>query len=185
MGFDGFFFARSDYLEREQRMVNQSMEFLWRPQFDHLGTKAQIYANLLYIGYSSPPFIKWDTDNTNDDFVDDPALESFNADEICEFIYLFLKTQTLFYRSTHLLLPLGGDFSMQDAYENYDSTGRFIKYFNKKFGEEFQLMYSTPSKYLDAIIATNFSLPTTYNDMVPYADFDNSFWSGFYTSRAN
>lgn len=46
-------------------------------------------------------------------------------------------------------------------------------------------MYSTPSKYIDAIIAANFSLPTTYNDMVPYADFDNSFWTGFYTSRAN
>ena len=47
------------------------------------------------------------------------------------------------------------------------------------------MSYSTPSKYLDAIIAANFTLPVTYNDIVPYADIPNSFWTGYFTSRAN
>ena len=39
MGFDGFFFGRVDYLERFVRMDEQSLEYLWRPQFKHFGTK--------------------------------------------------------------------------------------------------------------------------------------------------
>ena len=31
MGFDGFFFGRVDFLEREARMFNLSMEYIWRP----------------------------------------------------------------------------------------------------------------------------------------------------------
>ena len=83
------------------------------------------------------------------------------------------------------MVPLGGDFTYQNAFENFDNTGRFIEYFNKKYGQEFQIEYSTPSKYLDAIIAANFTLPVTYTDIVPYADIPNSFWTGYYTSRPN
>ena len=46
-------------------------------------------------------------------------------------------------------------------------------------------MYSTPSKYIDALNSLNVTWPTSYYDMVPYSDDDQSFWTGFYTSRAN
>jgi hypothetical protein len=50
------------------------------------------------------------------------------------------------------MIPLGGDFSFINAYESFESTDRFIRYFNNRFGDEFQIMYSTPGRYLDAII---------------------------------
>jgi hypothetical protein len=49
----------------------------------------QIYANVLFIGYSAPPNIHWDTDNADDDFVDNPNFESFNADFVTSFIYAY------------------------------------------------------------------------------------------------
>lgn len=79
----------------------------------------------------------WDAKHSDDDFEDDPSLESFNADEIAEFIYLYLQSYTLFFRSNHLLMVMGNDFTYMNAYENFDSTDRFIKYFNKLYGEEY------------------------------------------------
>jgi hypothetical protein len=49
-------------------------------------------------------------------------------------------------------------------------------------------MYSTPSKYIDAISSganANIAWPTKYDDMFPYADDELSFWTGYFSSRAN
>lgn len=48
-----------------------------------------------------------------------------------------------------------------------------------------KLQYSTPSNYIDAIAQENIQWPTKYDDMFPYADDENSFWTGYFTSRAN
>jgi hypothetical protein len=37
MGFDGWFFARLSYDDQYYRMMNQSMNFLWRPSSKHFG----------------------------------------------------------------------------------------------------------------------------------------------------
>jgi len=39
--------------------------------------------------------------------------------------------------------------------------------------------------YIDAIAAQNIEWPTKYDDLFPYADDDKSFWTGYFTSRAN
>jgi len=62
-----------------------------------------------------------------------------------------------------------------------------IKYFNENVGLEnnIELIYSTPSMYVDAIAAENIEWPTKYDDLFPYADDDSSFWTGYFSSRAN
>ncbi len=47
------------------------------------------------------------------------------------------------------------------------------------------LIYSTPGMYLDAIKKQNLSYPVKYDDMFPYADSPNDYWTGYFTSRAN
>jgi hypothetical protein len=64
------------------------------------------------------------------------------------------------------------------------SLDRLVKYFNDHV-ENITVMYSTPGIYLDAIKKQNLSYPVKYDDMFPYSDEDNDFWSGFFTSRAN
>ena len=39
--------------------------------------------------------------------------------------------------------------------------------------------------YVDSVAAQNIAWPTKYDDMFPYADNENSFWTGFFSSRAN
>jgi len=62
-----------------------------------------------------------------------------------------------------------------------------IKYFNQGLGLEnnIELIYSTPSMYIDAIAAENIEWPTKYDDLFPYADNRDSYWTGYFSSRAN
>lgn len=39
--------------------------------------------------------------------------------------------------------------------------------------------------YLDALKEQDLTWPVKYDDMFPYADFANSYWTGYFTSRAN
>ena len=57
---------------------------------------------------------------------------------------------------------------------------------NNKY-PDIKLIYSTPGMYIDAVnrAAPNMTWPTKYDDMFPYADNNASFWTGYFTSRAN
>jgi len=37
MGFDAFFFARLDYQDKEKRLAEKTMEWVWRPMHKTLG----------------------------------------------------------------------------------------------------------------------------------------------------
>jgi len=60
MGFDAWFFARLDYGDKEKRMNDQEMEFVWRPNAESLGTDTQILTHALYAHYSSPSNLNFD-----------------------------------------------------------------------------------------------------------------------------
>jgi len=48
-----------------------------------------------------------------------------------------------------------------------------------------ELIYSTPRMYIDALKEEDLTWPTKYDDIFPYADDAESFWTGYFTSRAN
>jgi alpha-mannosidase len=60
-----------------------------------------------------------------------------------------------------------------------------VKYINDHYYYNTTIMYSTPGIYLDAVIKSNVTLPTRYHDMFPYADHQDDYWTGYFTSRAN
>lgn len=88
------------------------------------------------------------------------------------------------YRGNHLLIPMGCDFTFANAQINFLSMDRLIEYFNAHV-DNVTLLYSTPGQYLDALIAQNITWPTRYDDMFPYADQQDDYWSGYFSSRAN
>jgi hypothetical protein len=61
---------------------------------------------------------------------------------------------------------------------------RLINYFNKNINN-MTLKYSTPGIYLDAIKKQNMSYPIKTDDMFPYADVPEEYWTGYFSSRAN
>ena len=82
---------------------------------------------------------------------------------------------------------MGDDFRYQDAHQYFMSSGSLIDYYNENIGKlaNIELVYSTPSMYVDAVNADALTWTTKYDDMFPYADNDLSYWTGFFSSRAN
>lgn len=72
-----------------------------------------------------------------------------------------------------------------DAFKNYENMDKMIAYFNENYADNYTFQYSTPSDYVDALQAMNHTWPTKYDDLFPYADCPSSYWTGYYTSRAN
>ena len=60
-----------------------------------------------------------------------------------------------------------------------------INYMNLHYGDKFNLIYSTPSQYIDAVAKYKVEWPTKYDDMFPYSDNEVSYWTGYFTSRPN
>jgi hypothetical protein len=85
------------------------------------------------------------------------------------------------------MITMGEDFNYQNARQYFDSTDALIKYYNEHIGKQnnIELIYSTPSMYVDAVNAENLEWTTKYDDMFPYANNDSSYWTGYFSSRAN
>ena len=60
-----------------------------------------------------------------------------------------------------------------------------ISYINAHNKVNVKLLMSTPSQYVEAIKKENIVFSSYYNDMFPYSDEKDEFWSGFYSSRPN
>ena len=164
------------------------MEFVWRPMNESLGESAQIFAHTLYNHYSAPNGFDFDTLNDNySAFIDDPSLDTYNAPQMAAKLHDWITTQASHYRANNLFVPMGDDFRFQNAHQYFRSSDKLINYFNENVGLEnnIELIYSTPSMYVDAIAAEKIEWPTKYDDLFPYADNENSYWTGYFSSRAN
>ncbi|CAN1342021.1 Probable alpha-mannosidase At5g66150 [Linum perenne] len=76
---------------------------------------------------------------------------------------------------------MGDDFQYQFAESWFRQMDKLIYHVNK--GGEINVLYSTPSIYTDAKNAANQSWPLKTDDYFPYADRDNAYWTGYFTSR--
>ena len=63
MGLDAWFFSRLDFQDKQKRLDDLEMEFVWRPFWDSLGTRAQIFTHVLYNHYGPPPNFDFDTNS--------------------------------------------------------------------------------------------------------------------------
>ena len=59
MGYDGLFFARNDYDDRNKRLADKTMEMVWRPS-KSLGKASELFTGVLYYGYGPPPGLCFD-----------------------------------------------------------------------------------------------------------------------------
>jgi len=161
------------------------MEFIWQPFSKHFNNSAQIYTYAMYDHYCYFDGFWWDDRFYGDSpVVDDPNLETFNADWKSDLILAKTYEMLDVYQGDHVLMTMGCDFTFANARQNFLSYDRLIDYFNDHY-DNVTLIYSTPGTYLDAIKAQNLSYPTKTDDMFPYADRENEFWTGYFTSRAN
>ena len=186
MGFDAWMFARISWDDKDQRLKDQSMNFLWRPMKEHFGNQKEIFTAVMQDHYCWSQGMWYDEreDLTNDDpVVDDPRLDDFNADDKVVQFEDYIKDMNDNYRGNHMMVPMGCDFTHANARQAFENMDRFINYFNSHTDENIVLQYSTPGEYLDALHAQDLTWPVKYDDMFPYADNPQDFWTGYFASR--
>ena len=186
MGFDAFFYARLDYQDKEKRLKEKSMEYLWRPFPEDKGESAQIFTHALYDHYYPPPSFCWETSKCaqyDEPVVKDKITGEGNYKERIQQLYEWVSHMKDHYRTNNLLIPMGGDFFYLQAHKIFKNTDRLIEYFNEEY-KNFKLIYSTPQQYLKAVHDSGKSFPIKYDDQFPYADKQFAYWTGYFTSRA-
>ncbi|CAA7056988.1 unnamed protein product [Microthlaspi erraticum] len=180
LGLDSLHFARIDYQDREKRKNEKSLEFLWRGS-NTFGASAQIFTNVFPVHYSPPTGFHYEVSDDYEPLQDDPRSDAYNVKEMVD----NFVNASLFYanvsRGKHVMWTMGDDFQYQFAESWFRQMDRLIHYVNKD--GRVNALYSTPSLYVDAKNVDNVTWPLKTLDFFPYADRENAYWTGYFTSR--
>mgnify|MGYP000058564938 FL=1 len=162
------------------------MEFVWRPnESKDTEDPLQIFTHVLYNGYSNPPGMDFDIVAGDPLWVNDRSSLGFNADVKSQQLDQFLSEKAEHYVTDDMIVLFGQDFRFMDAEYYYQSMDAMIEYMNLNYANKYNFIYSTPSNYIDALVKHNVTWTTKYDDMFPYSDVPDGFWSGYSTSRPN
>uniref|UniRef100_A0A8C1IVS3 Alpha-mannosidase n=1 Tax=Cyprinus carpio TaxID=7962 RepID=A0A8C1IVS3_CYPCA len=185
MGYDGFFFGRLDYQDKARRMKTKEMEMLWRASESLTPPLADLFTGVLPNGYNPPEGFCWDQSCNDAPIRDDPDLEDYNVDEIVQKFLNASYRQAGFYKANHIIMTMGSDFQYENANLWYKNMDKLIKYVNalQAKGSKVNVLYSTPSCYLQELNLANLTWPLKTDDFFPYADDAHDFWTGYFTSR--
>ncbi|KAJ7944151.1 Alpha-mannosidase [Quillaja saponaria] len=180
LGFDSVHFARIDYQDRAKRKGDKTLEVVWRGS-KTFGSSSQIFTNAFPVHYSPPPGFHFEV---NDDFVpvqDNPLLYDYNVEQRVNDFISAAMTQANVTRTNHIMWTMGDDFQYQYAESWFKQMDKLIHYVNKD--GTVNALYSTPSIYTNEKNAANQAWPLKTDDYFPYADSQNAYWTGYFTSR--
>lgn len=182
VGFDGLFFARSDYQDMANRQPKKEMEVIWRAS-PSLGAQAQVFTGAFVggFGYGPPSGFDWDLQSDNERIQDDPALEDYNLDYWVDKFEKSAMQQAASTLGENVMWTMGSDFNHENSNSWFKELDKIIKGVNAH--GVVSAIYSTPSIYVKAKNAENLQWPVKTDDYFPYADGDNNYWTGYFTSR--
>ena len=183
MGMDALFISRGDSDDKEMRMREKRMEFVWHPSFRTQGEEASIFTHWTYNGYKSPDGLDFDVRAEDPVDWNDRSAINYSTD-----FYTWIMSMADAYRvedSNNLMVLMGDEFNFSDAEDYFTKSQKLIDYFNENTGKMFniELKFSTPSEYIDAIAEKDIEWSNRYADMLPYSDTPNAYWTGSFTSR--
>ncbi|CAI9094984.1 OLC1v1030831C1 [Oldenlandia corymbosa var. corymbosa] len=180
LGFDSLFFARIDYQDRTKRKNNKLLEVVWRGS-KSLGSSSQIFTGIFPVHYNPPDGFSFEVNDMSLPIQDDLTLFDYNVEErVNDFVQAAI-IQANVTRTNHIMWTMGEDFRYQYANSWFRQMDKFIHYVN--LDGRVNALYSTPSIYTEAKHAANEEWPLKTGDFFPYADNDNAYWTGYFTSR--
>ena len=194
LGFDGLFFARNDFRDKDQRMINKTLDMIWKTGETLPGLESELYTEVQIHHYEAPPGYCYDTLCQDEPIMDDPNLHDFNAVRLIDDFLKIVKQDFELFKEgpakKHLIYAMGSDFQYQNANMNYKNLDKLIKYVNERTSSTgIEALYSTPSCYLKGLYEDYINLYPDYqwsektDDFFPYASGDHSYWTGFFISR--
>ena len=114
MGFDALFFARLDYKDKEKRLNDKEMEYVWRPS--SLGNDVNILTHVLYHHYSAPSGFDFDEVSNDTPWINNENSKDFNADQEAQKLMTILDDRAKHYLTDEILVLFGDDFRWMNAF---------------------------------------------------------------------
>ncbi|WCJ28982.1 Alpha-mannosidase [Euphorbia peplus] len=180
LGFDSVHFARIDYQDKAQRKLDKALEVIWRGS-KTFGSSSQIFTNTFPVHYSPPPGFDFEVSADSQPVQDNPLLFDYNVQQRVNDFIDAATDQANVTRTNHIMWTMGNDFAYQYAETWFKQMDKLIHHVNKD--GRVHALYSTPSIYTDAKNAADESWPLKTDDYFPYADRENAYWTGYFTSR--
>lgn len=183
MAFDGLFFGRAHYLDKEKRRNNHTMEMIWKTSDDL--SSSDLLTGILHDAYGPPGGFNFDIFSGDRPIVDDPESEEYNVIERVDSIIRAAEERANVSNQSNIMLTFGNDFNFQDAFVYFNSLDKLVKYANerKSSGSKVNFLYSTPSCYVYNVHEEAKLYTSKSDDFFPYASDPHAFWTGYFTSR--
>ncbi|XP_063446500.1 lysosomal alpha-mannosidase-like isoform X2 [Mytilus trossulus] len=185
LGYDSLFFGRLDYQDKNKRLNESNMEFVWKGSPNSLGETANLFTGVLFNGYGPPGGFNWNQGSGDDPMMDDKRLHDYNVEKRVDEFLKAVQDQAKHYRSRDIMMTMGSDFEYQNAHTWYKNLDKLIHYVNarQQNGSGVNLLYSTPSCYTFQQNHLNQIWNGKDDDFFPYASSAHTFWTGYFTSR--
>ncbi|XP_073998375.1 alpha-mannosidase 2-like isoform X1 [Rhodnius prolixus] len=201
-GFDSLVVQRTHYSVKKYLARNKQLEFRWRQLWDGEGTTELLTHMMPFYSYDIPHTCGPDPKVCCQfDFkrlpgygvycpwkVPPKVITEKNVAHRAELILDQYKKKAQLYDSNVLLVPLGDDFRYDHFTEwdaQYNNYQKLFDYINSNPDMNTKIQFGTLTDYFEELSkekpSTDF--PTLSGDFFTYADRDNDYWSGYYSSR--
>ncbi|XP_045422411.1 alpha-mannosidase 2 isoform X3 [Lemur catta] len=207
-GFSHMLIQRVHYAIKKHFALQKSLEFFWRQNWD-LGSGTDILCHMMpFYSYDIPHTCGPDPKICCQfDFKRLPGgrlgcpwgfpAETIHAENVQSRAWMLLdqyRKKSKLFRSKVLLAPLGDDFRYCEYTEwdlQFKNYQRLFDYMNSQPQFNVMIQFGTLSDYFDALdkAAANQKeksqsmFPILSGDFFTYADRDDHYWSGYFTSR--
>ncbi|KAL3939558.1 MAG: hypothetical protein SGBAC_005745 [Bacillariaceae sp.] len=203
-GFRGMLVQRVHYAVKKELALHRQLEFLWRQTWDEEG-EYDIFTHMM-------PFFSYDVPHSCGpdpevccafDFARLPELnenkykprkcawgtqperitEANVKEKAMSLLDQYRKKASLF-RSNAVISPLGDDFRFDttaEAKAQFENLQLVFDFLNENI-PGVSIQFGTLSEYFDAVIGT-FEPPVLKGSFFTYADQNEDYWSGYFTSR--
>jgi len=174
MGFEALVINRIHHSVKDAFKQSRQMEFHWRGA--DVGQKADMFTHVLHTHYSAPQGFDWEEGAM--------GVEAHNVQHRAHELSNIMHARAGAFRTRHLLVPFGDDFKFKAADRQFGNMDKIIAYVNSNpSAYRMRIQYSTLSDYFSAVAAANVPFPVIQGDFFPYADNEDSYWTGYYTTR--
>lgn len=202
VGIKNMLIQRAHYAIKKRFAQQRSLEFMWRQIWDSKGDTG-IFTHLM-------PFYSYDVPHTcgpdpkiccQFDFKRLPGygvtcpwrvapkpITDQNVASRAALIVDQWRKKSVLYQTRSVLIPLGDDFRYSQSTEwvaQMENFGKLFEYINSEPELNVVVKFATLQDYFDSVEKEKRfgEFPSFSGDFFTYADKDDNYWSGYYTSR--